>query len=331
MNVCGSHSKTFLPLRSAFATRETNLRSFVQLDLPLFRQLLDKQKTGVVAGLRVFRAGIAQPHDKVHRLHARRRLSPRKNYFFLASGLASAFLSPASGFRIALGGAFARGLAGRSGTFGTFFLFLLRHLDVARLPAAAATATTSSSARGAATETTVRVFSPKISTPAGGNDVTKMKGLADFQRAHVNQDLLRQILRQAAHLELEQDVFQRAAANLDAGGFAGGFHRNRDGDFFVFGDFVQIQMNHLAGQRMVLDFLHQREALGAGVVFHGQVHQQIFRDGMMQQVGNVIEADFEVLRLGLAAINGRGHAAGGAEFCDFGALHLRTRISFQCD
>jgi hypothetical protein len=42
----------------------------------LFRQLLDEEKTGVVTGSRIFRAGIAQPHHKVHWLHARRRFSP---------------------------------------------------------------------------------------------------------------------------------------------------------------------------------------------------------------------------------------------------------------
>ena len=81
----------------------------------------------------------------------------------------------------------------------------------------------------------------------------------------------------------------------------------------------------------MLDFLHQRETLGAGVIFHGQIHQHVFRTGMMQQVGDFLEIHFEILRLGLAAVNGRGHAAGAAEFRDFGALHLHTRIGFQGD
>ena len=126
-------------------------------------------------------------------------------------------------------------------------------------------------------------------------------------------------------------MFQHAAAGLHAGRFAGGFHRHLHGDFFVLGDFVKIHVQHLAVERMMLDFLHQREALGARVVFHGQIHEHIFRNGVVQQVGDFLGVDLQVLRRGLAAVNGGGHAAGGAEFLDFGALHLRTRIGFQCD
>ncbi len=75
----------------------------------------------------------------------------------------------------------------------------------------------------------------------------------------------RQILGQGADFQLEQDVFQRAAAGLDAHGLADGFHRHHDGDLFVLGDFVQIDVEHLVGQDVVLDFLHQRQALGLGI------------------------------------------------------------------
>ena len=113
---------------------------------------------------------------------------------------------------------------------------------------------------------------------------------------------------------------------LTPSGFAGRFHRHLHGDFFVLGDFVKINVQHFAVERMMLDFLHEREALGAGVVFDGQIHEQIFRNGMVQQVGKFLGVDFQILRRGLAAVNGGGHAAGRAEFFDFGALHLRTRI-----
>ena len=52
---------------------------------------------------------------------------------------------------------------------------------------------------------------------------------------------------------------------------------------------------------------------------------------MVQQVGHLLGNNLNVLRRGLAAIDGGGHAAGGAELGDFGALHLGTRIGFQCD
>ena len=126
-------------------------------------------------------------------------------------------------------------------------------------------------------------------------------------------------------------MFEGAAAVLDAGGFADGFNGHEHGDLLVFGHFMEIHMDDLAGERMMLDFLQQREALGAGVVLHREVYEQVFRGGMIQQVANFLANHFDVLRLGLATINGGGHATGGAQFFDFGALHLSTRIGFQRD
>ena len=55
---------------------------------------------------------------------------------------------------------------------------------------------------------------------------------------------------------------------LLAEGFADAFNRHHDGDLLVFGHFMQINMQHLAGQNVVLDFLHQRcqvlEGFGRG-------------------------------------------------------------------
>ena len=87
-------------------------------------------------------------------------------------------------------------------------------------------------------------------------------------------------------------------------------------------------MQHLAAERVVLDVLDEREALGARVLFHGQIHQHVFRGGMVDEFRKVVINHFKVLRFDLAAINGRGHTAGAAEFRDFGALDLRTRIGF---
>jgi hypothetical protein len=77
---------------------------------------------------------------------------------------------------------------------------------------------------------------------------------------------------------------------------------------------------------MMLDFLHQRQALGAGVIFDRQVHQQVLGDRVVDEIRDLLGIELQVLRLGLAAIDGRGHAAGGAEFLDFTAAHLRTLI-----
>ena len=64
---------------------------------------------------------------------------------------------------------------------------------------------------------------------------------------------------------------------------------------------------------MVLDFLHQRQPLGPGVVLDRQVHQQVFGHRMVDEVFHLLGVDFQVLRLGLAAINDGRDAAGGAE------------------
>ena len=97
-------------------------------------------------------------------------------------------------------------------------------------------------------------------------------------------------------------------------GFADGFDRHHDGDLLVLGDFVKIDMQHLAAQRMMLDFLHQRQALGPGIVLDRQVHQQVFGDGMVDEVFHFLGVDFQVLRLGLAAVNDGRDAPGGAQF-----------------
>ena len=123
--------------------------------------------------------------------------------------------------------------------------------------------------------------------------------------------MLRQIFGQAAHLDLEQHVLQHAAVGLHALGFADGLDRHQDGDLLVLGHFVEIDVQHLAGERMVLDFLHQRQPLGPGIVLDRQVHQEVLGDRMVDQVFHFLGVDFEVLRRGLPAINdGRNAAAG---------------------
>ena len=89
---------------------------------------------------------------------------------------------------------------------------------------------------------------------------------------------------------------------------------------------MEINVEHLAAERMMLDVLHQGEALGAGIAVDRQVNQEVFRNRVMEQVRELARDDFQVLRRGLATVNGRGHPAGGAEFFDFTAAHLRTLI-----
>jgi len=86
---------------------------------------------------------------------------------------------------------------------------------------------------------------------------------------------------------LKHHVFEHAAAVFHAGRFASGFQRHQDGHFFVFRHFMEIHVQHVAFQRVMLDFLHQREAFGAGVVFDGQIHQQIFGSRMVNEVAKI--------------------------------------------
>ena len=140
-----------------------------------------------------------------------------------------------------------------------------------------------------------------------------MNGLANLEVADIHRDQLRQIFGQPAHLDLEQHVLQHAAVGLHALGFADGLDRHQDGDLLVLGHLVEIDVQHLAGQGMVLDFLHQRQALGPGIVLDRQVHQEVLGNGMVNEVFHFLGVDFEVLRLGLPAIDDGRNAAAGAE------------------
>ena len=152
-----------------------------------------------------------------------------------------------------------------------------------------------------------------------------VNGLADFQRGDVNEDLLRQIFRQAADFELEQNVFQNAAAVFHAGGFAGGFHRHLHGDFFVFGDFMEIHMQHFAVNADGAGFPAPARGAWRGRRFRRTNPRAGFpKRRWWMQVADFARVDFEVLRRGLAAINGGGHAAIGAQLFDFG------RGAFAC-
>ncbi len=147
----------------------------------------------------------------------------------------------------------------------------------------------------------------------GRLDVAEVDGFAEFEMAHVHNNLFGQILGQGAHLQFEHDVFEHAAGVFHPGRLADGFQRHLDDDFLVLGHFMKIHVQDVAVQRVMLDFLDEREAPGAGVIFDGQIHQQIFRDGMVDEVAEFLGVDLEVLGLGLPAVNDGGHAPGGTQ------------------
>ncbi len=133
----------------------------------------------------------------------------------------------------------------------------------------------------------------------------------------------------SAHFDLEQNVLKNAAAVLDAGGFARRFNWHHDGHLLVFGNFMEIHMQHLAAQRMMLDFLHQCEPLGPRVILDREVHQQVLRDGMVNQIVQIRGGDLQALGLLLPAINDRRNAPGIAQFFRAAAPGLRAGIGIQ--
>ena len=92
--------------------------------------------------------------------------------------------------------------------------------------------------------------------------------------------------------------------------FTHGFVGHPKGDFFVFGDFVQVLMEHLEAHCVVLHLLNQRQALGLGIAFDGQVQKHDFRVGGLDDVLEFFERNLKFLGRALAAVNDGGNAPG---------------------
>ena len=194
--------------------------------------------------------------------------------------------APGASFLGTLDRALFAGLGGRRGAFFAFFLLLFDHLDLARDSLGGGGQIGGflflRARRGDSDDRDMLV--PDDLGILGRFDLAQVNGLANLEMANVHRQRLRQILGQGAHLELEQHVLQRAAVGLDAFSFAGRLERHQHGDLFVFGHLVEINVQHLAREGMVLDFLHQRQPLGPGIILDRQVHQEILGDGMVDEV-----------------------------------------------
>src|SRR5581483_942130 len=70
----------------------------------------------------------------------------------------------------------------------------------------------------------------------GRFDFPDVNRAIQFELADVDDDLFGQILGEGADFELEQDVFENAAAVLNTGSFAFGFDWHHDHDLLVFGN-----------------------------------------------------------------------------------------------
>jgi hypothetical protein len=88
-------------------------------------------------------------------------------------------------------------------------------------------------------------------------------------------------------------------------------------------------MQHRAAQRMVLHFLHQCQPLGPLVILDRQIHQHVFRYGMMRQILHVLGIDFQALGFLLATVNYSRDASARAQLLDSAATGLRPGKSIQ--
>ena len=93
---------------------------------------------------------------------------------------------------------------------------------------------------------------------------------------------------------------------------------------------MEIHVQHFAAQRMVLNLLHQSQPLGPGIVLDRQVHQQVLRKGMVNQILHLLGTDFQILGLGLPAVNDGRDSPCGAQFFGPGAASQRPRECVQC-
>ena len=80
---------------------------------------------------------------------------------------------------------------------------------------------------------------------------------------------------------------------------------------------------------MMLHFLHQRQPTRLRLPFDRQVNEDGLGHRLVNQILNVCERDFEVLRLDFTAVNDRRDASGNAQFFDGAAFGQRARKRFQ--
>ena len=85
-------------------------------------------------------------------------------------------------------------------------------------------------------------------------------------------------------------------------------------------------MKDVAGNGMVLDLLHEREALRALVTLHGEVHKDVLARVVGDGVSKLAGVQLEVLWRREAAIDYRGDDAGGTEGFNSGASGRRARL-----
>src|SRR6266516_1789590 len=79
----------------------------------------------------------------------------------------------------------------------------------------------------------------------------------------------------------------------------------------------------------MLDFLDQGQALGPGILSHRQVHQEVLRSRVMNEVFEKLAVDFQVLRLALTSVDDGRDTATVPKLPGSPATAQRARIRAQ--
>jgi hypothetical protein len=122
-------------------------------------------------------------------------------------------------------------------------------------------------------------------TPFGKLDVLDVDGVAEIERAHIDADDFREILRQTFDFERMHSDFEDPARVLHALRLSKRLDRHFRVQRLVRAHRVKINVQDVALQGVMLDFLNEREAAGdLRAVRNGQIDQHVLAHSMRQEV-----------------------------------------------
>jgi hypothetical protein len=131
--------------------------------------------------------------------------------------------------------------------------------------------------------------------------------VAHGEGGNVDADDFRQILGQTLDFDGVHVDFQKAAEVPDAGCFTERFDRDLGMELLVGTHGMEIDVEHIAPNGVVLDFLDQREAVGRGAaVLDLEVHQDVLAGRMREQRGDLPRIERQADRLVVTAIDDGG-------------------------
>lgn len=94
---------------------------------------------------------------------------------------------------------------------------------------------------------------------------------------------------------------------------------------------MKIDMKNVAMEGMVLDFLHQREALGPGISSHAQVHEDVLAGVLGQSVAKSARIKLKVLGRCDPSVNDGWDLTGGTKFFNGTVPDCRARLRAHCN